>query len=387
MSSHRVFRKASQYSATLLSEQAWRDFSMHQSTMYLQPRILLAFAALATAMTSVVAAQNERTPNNLTAAEVAQVVDRIQAPVVSEKDLMDAMNASRILLRAGRYGEAAKLLTAIAAKKPNDFEVRYAQALATFNAGRVAEAETLVRRAVDLARSAATLSNTDRIQSTADALVLLGVVLAVKGDDAAALRAVQEAARMAPNHFDAQLALGRALFGMGDDSGAAKAFKAAKTLQPTNPQALFFLATALEHSGEIAEALATYRELVALKPDMSEGHLGLGALLMKGNPVNSDEGLKELERALQLNPNLYEGHVAAGRALIAKGRPLDAIAHLQRAAELAPNNPEPHYQLYIAYRRLGRKQEAADEAAIVKRIHESRRGKSVSQSRVEQNNY
>ena len=222
----------------------------------------------------MVAAQDGRAPNNLTPAEVAQVVDRIQAPIVSEKLLLDAMNASGILLRAGRYNEAAEMLTAIAKKKPNDPEVVYAQALAVFNTGRITDAEPLARRAVALARSSTVSQN--RIQRTADALVLLGIVLAVKGDDAAALKAIQEATRIAPGHFDAQLALGRALFGIGDDSGAIKAFRIARSLQSTNSQALFFLATALERAGEIAQALAAYRELIALKPEMFEGHLGLG---------------------------------------------------------------------------------------------------------------
>ena len=344
--------------------------------MYFQHRVLLAFAALAATMTSMVVAQDGGSPNSLSPAEVAQVIDRIRLPMVSEKVLLEAMNASGVLLRAGRYSEAAELLSVIARKKPNDAEVLYAQALAIFNTGRAPEAEPIARRAADILRSDGTLNDDNRVHKTADALVLLGVILAVKSDDAAALKAVQEAARIAPNHFDAQFALGRALFGTGDDSGSIRAFRAAKILQPSNPQALFFLATTLERAGEINEALATYRELITLKPEMFEGHLGVGVLLLKGNPTNADEGLKEIERALEINPNLYEAHVTAGRALIGRGRPLDAVSHLQRAAELAPNNPEPHYQLSLAYRRLGRKQEAADEAAIVKRIHESRRGTS-----------
>jgi Flp pilus assembly protein TadD len=78
---------------------------------------------------------------------------------------------------------------------------------------------------------------------------------------------------------------------------------------------------------------------------------------------------------LEINPNLYEARIAVGRTLIARGQPSEAITHLRRAAELAPGNPEPHYQLSVAYRRLGRDDAAAEEAAIVKRINESRRGK------------
>jgi tetratricopeptide (TPR) repeat protein len=119
--------------------------------------------------------------------------------------------------------------------------------------------------------------------------------------------------------------------------------------------------------------MSSYRKLIAMRADLFEGHLGLGALLLKQGSVGVEEGEKELNRALEINPDLYEARVALGRSLIARGQPSQAITHLQRAAELAPQNPEPHYQLSLAYRRLGRGDAAAQEAAIVKRINESRR--------------
>jgi Flp pilus assembly protein TadD len=50
------------------------------------------------------------------------------------------------------------------------------------------------------------------------------------------------------------------------------------------------------------------------------------------------------------------------------------LAHLKRAVELAPRNPEPLYQLAIAYRRLGMKAEADAATAAVRNLHEARRG-------------
>lgn len=307
-------------------------------------------------------------------AEVAQVIDRLRTSTTQEV-IAEAVVIGAGLVRSGRFNEASQLFTVLAEKRPNDPGILYGLALATFNTGKVTEAEPIIRRAIDVALKDAHAKDADGVQRSADALVLLGVILAVRGDDVAALKAVQQALSLAPNHFDARLALGRALFGTGDNSGAIQAFKAAKVLQPTNAQVLFYLATALERSGDIKAALATYRELIAIKNDSYDGHLGLGVLLLKRGGRDGDEGVKELERALQINPNLYEGRVALGRAMVLRGRWNDALEHLLRAAALAPDNPEPHYQLSIAYRRLGRKEEAAKEAAIVKRIHETRRAK------------
>lgn len=337
-------------------------------------RAAFAFAAVCATTPLLAVAQSDRAISHN---DVVQTIERVRASA-SDEVIADALVIGGELLKTNRFSEGVQLFVALAEKRPNDARVLYGLALATFNTGRVPQAEPLARRAVDVALTEAGANEAERAQRSADALVLLAVILAVRGDDAAALKAVQQAVRLAPAHFDAQLALGRALFGMGDTTGAIRAFQAAKVLQPRNAQVLFFLATALERSGDIKAALAAYRELIAVNQDTSEGHLGLGVLLLKRGGSEADEGLKELERALQINPNLYEARVALGRALNSRGRWSDALEHLLRAAALAPENPEPHYQLSIAYRRLGRKEDAANEATIVKRIHESRRGKRPS---------
>jgi tetratricopeptide (TPR) repeat protein len=315
-------------------------------------------------------------PGGLTTAEVQQSIALVRDSGASAEILSRALSIGQSLLRAGRFAEAVELFSVLAEKRPTDFAVVYGQALATFNVGRAAEAEPLARKAMEIATSARpSESEPQRAVQAADSLVLLAVIVSVRKDDQAALKFLQRAIQIAPRHFDAQLSMGRLLFGMGDDNGAIKFFRAANSLQPANSQAMFFLATALEHRGDMDGALSTYRRLIELRPDLYEGHLGLGALLLKQGEGNVDGGLRELTRALEINPNLYEARIAVGRTLIARGQPSEAITHLRRAAELAPGNPEPHYQLSVAYRRLGRDDAAAEEAAIVKRINESRRGK------------
>lgn len=306
--------------------------------------------------------------------QIAELTDALRASDATEIQSR-ALNTGNLLLQSGRYREAAQLFAALAQRQPQNSIVIYSYALAIFNSGNVGDAEAPAQKAFQLADAS---KDGDRAQRAADALVLLGVISAVRGDEAAALKVLREAVARAPNHFDAQFSLGRLLFGMGDDNGAIKAFRIATTLQPSHPQALFFLASTQERSGDISAALVSYRALIGAHPEMFEGHLGLGALLSKRGGASTEEGLRELTRALQINPDLYEARVALGRALVANGHPQEAITHLEQAAQLAPDNPEPHYQLSLAYRRLGRKEEAAAQAAIVKRIHESRRTPKVA---------
>jgi Flp pilus assembly protein TadD len=99
-------------------------------------------------------------------------------------------------------------------------------------------------------------------------------------------------------------------------------------------------------------------------------------LLLKIDGDRSTDGLSALQKAVTLNANLYEGQITLGRTLLRLNRASEAVEHLQKAADLAPNNPEPHFQLALAYRKLGDRDKAATETEIVKKIHEGRRGVS-----------
>jgi tetratricopeptide (TPR) repeat protein len=304
---------------------------------------------------------------------VRQLVARARGGRLDDASFARASAVGFELVTAARFDEADALFGALVAQRPDDAGSLYGAALAAFNLKRAAEAEPLARRAAEAA-----LARGDAREGAADALVLLAVVLAVRGDDAGALKAARRAAGLAPRNFDAQFTLGRALYGAGDSVGAARAFRVAVALRPGDARALFFLATTLERAGDDAEALTAYKELVRLKPGGAEGHLGLGVLLVKKGGANVEEGIPALARALEIDPDLYEARVTLGRALVARGRAAEAVGHLKRAAALAPDNPEPHYQLSLAYRRLGRGEEAAAESAIVQRIHESRRNVNVN---------
>jgi tetratricopeptide (TPR) repeat protein len=211
-------------------------------------------------------------------------------------------------------------------------------------------------------------------------LVLLAVIQGARGDDTAALKSVERAVVLAPEHFDAQFTFGRASYGVGNSPAAVKAFRNAVKLRPDDARALFFLATALESAGDTDEALATYRDLVRRQPRAAEGHLGLGVLLIKRGGADAEKGIEELRTAVRIDPNRYEAQVTLGRALLTQKLTAESLEHLKRAAELAPSNPEPHYQLALAYRRLGLNDKAVAETAIVKRIHETRRGEGAQNS-------
>ena len=321
--------------------------------------------------------------DNVPATQVAEMVAKVRRSTTSAAVSLEALSVGQRLLVTQRYAEASELFEALLEKSPREPVVLYGAALAAFNLRRAERAESLVRLATEIYLGGIPDNDTGKLVSAkqrlpaADALVLLAVILGARGDDAQALKTVQRAVAIAPEHFDAQFTLGRALYGMGDSVAAVKAFQSALKIRPDHAKALFFLATTLESAGDSDAALAAYRDLAQRQPQATEGHLGLGVLLIKRGGTNVTKGIEELRTAVRIDPNLYEAQVTLGRALLMQKLAGESIQYLLRAAELAPNNPEPHYQLALAYRRLGQTEKALEESAIVKRIHEARRGEGA----------
>jgi tetratricopeptide (TPR) repeat protein len=343
-----------------------------------QPFALAALIALTPVI--VHTQQQQPTGDRLETKQLIALVQEVRANPANAGKMAEARAVGFELLRAGRFAEAVEVFDAIVDGVPIDGLALYGGAVALFNLRRLDEAERVARDAVRVS-IAATAKPTGNLtggeqakDQAAEALTLLGVILAVKGDSAGALSSVTKAAALAPKNFDAQLALGRALFGTGNPAGAANAFRTAVSLRPQDTKARFYLATALETAGEYDNALSQYRELLAINSKSAEGHLGLGVLLVKLGGEKMKEGIEQLSLAIALNGDLYEARITIGRALIQQGRPGEAVEHLRRAVELAPKNPEPYYQLALAYRRLGKTQEASEQEAIIQKLHAERRG-------------
>lgn len=117
-------------------------------------------------------------------------------------------------------------------------------------------------------------------------------------------------------------------------------------------------------------ALEGFLEEVRNTPDHWPALLMLANLqIRQGTP---DEALKNLERALELVPVNYRWicHASIGQAHLTAGRLDQAIPRLEKAARLVQGNAQIHYYLSQAYRRAGRKEDAAREMAEFQRLKE-----------------
>ena len=163
-------------------------------------------------------------------------------------------------------------------------------------------------------------------------------------------------------------------------------------------------AESLETQGKWDEAMAEYRAVLDKNPDVPGIHFRIGRLILSKpkTPSTFTDAKKEFEAELKIDPNnsgaeyvlgeiarqqeqwsdsvahftrateldrgFADAFVGLGTALLGLGKDADAIAPLETAAKLQPQNPASHYQLAIAYRRAGRMNEATQEFKVYKEV-------------------
>lgn len=164
-------------------------------------------------------------------------------------------------------------------------------------------------------------------------------------------------------------------------------FGAAVAKQPNDVQALYRQALAQSYLAEVAvetgdknlartaaeAGIKLAERTVALKPGNAEYHRVLGTLCGQAIPANVLTGLKygrcaqdELNKAIQLDPKAAMNYVSRGAGnyylpAAMGGGPEAAIKDLEKAIELDPRLADAHLWLGIALRKVNRNAEAHKE--------------------------
>jgi tetratricopeptide (TPR) repeat protein/serine/threonine protein kinase len=180
------------------------------------------------------------------------------------------------------------------------------------------------------------------------------------------VRWFQAAVATQPRSGAAHNALGGALRDKGDLDEAIAEFRKAVELGPKNVEGHYNLGNALlKDKGNKAsrdEALVSLRTAVKLAPNSSAAHTSLGFALLEKR--NSDEGIAEFRKALKIDQNNARAHSGIGLWLhLTKGDRGEALTHLRKAVEVAPNFAPARGALGIALARSG-KEEDLDEALV-----------------------
>ncbi len=154
------------------------------------------------------------------------------------------------------------------------------------------------------------------------------------------------------------IAEGYALRGNADD--AVKEFQAALELRPNEPELHDALGEVYLDQHNYPAALSELEKALALDDSRAHTLYLLGRVYVEQK--DNEKAVPILERALRLQPDLPETNSLLGTAYLRLGQTANAIPRLEKAAA-TDHYGNVHYQLYMAYRKLGQAERAQKELA------------------------
>jgi len=173
-----------------------------------------------------------------------------------------------------------------------------------------------------------------------------------------------------PDDADAWYLLGRTKFNESNFAAAASCFQRALTLRPRYVQAEDNLGLARQESNQTDEAKAAFQMAIDWqgdKPGDAQPFLNMGTLLASENDVS--QALPYLERAVQLAPDNPKIHEQLAQVYAAQQNLPKAQGELEAAVALAPSISGLHFKLGQIYRKEGLRERAEKEFQICARLN------------------
>ena len=112
----------------------------------------------------------------------------------------------------------------------------------------------------------------------------------------------------------------------------------------------------LAKQGKLDEALTELETAIKLQPDYWQGHVNAAAVLVDQGKF--DEAMARLKKVLEANPDRAHAYGSVGVVLARRGKVDEAMAHFQHAIKLDPNYTEAHANLGRLLEQQGRLREA-----------------------------
>jgi tetratricopeptide (TPR) repeat protein len=279
---------------------------------------------------------------------------------------------ARLYVDQGREAEALVELRRAAQQGPLERDLGLRLARAELAAGNPALAERQLNSVAERFKSVQALLELARLQSRQkNAPAALGTLkkalaiapsseevlhayaqVALAGHQPVqALQALEPLARLCPSVMQYHYLLGVAMMQAGDMVSAVEALKRAEQLEPNRTLTLIALGLALNAQKLYGEAKPYLVRTLELEPDSVEAVSALS---------ESEEGLGELQsaeahaqRALSRSSGDAIANMVLGMVRMKQERYAEALEALNRAVAAAPSSPKAHYQLSLAYARLG----------------------------------
>ena len=292
------------------------------------------------------------------------------------------------LTRAGLFAEAIPHLRAALGRVSNEYAARFNLSLSLVATGQPKLAIPILTALRDAGHDNVEVNN------------LLAQAYVGDGQNQKAMEALREASKLAPENeklylFVADACMARQEYAVGlqvvdlgldhlpdsaylhyqrgmflallDELDAGKKdFDQARGLAPETDIAFVAAAQKAMFEGEVLGAVRAARE--GVKKGHHEALLRSG--ISPGQP-EFREAQEALEQSAAERPNFAGSQLALGKLALLDNRMDDAIAHLETARELNPNDASVYSNLAAAYRRRGDLQQAQNMLAVLAKLNQA----------------
>jgi predicted O-linked N-acetylglucosamine transferase (SPINDLY family) len=246
------------------------------------------------------------------------------------------------LHRRGELAPAAAAYREILARSPRHFDALHMLGVVEAQRGNAAAAVELIARALAIQPTSALAHNN-----------LAGALRVLRRKEA--LAEYDRAIELKRDYVEALADRGATLLDVDRAGEALASLERALALRAT-PAVLADRSVALERLGRHEDALASSERALSLAPDYLPALRARAMLLRRrGRPA---EALADLERALLIAPQDAQSLVMSARTLLDLSRPDLALAVCERALRLAPAGAEALGVLGMARLELGKTEEA-----------------------------
>jgi tetratricopeptide (TPR) repeat protein len=246
--------------------------------------------------------------------------------------------------RAGNYSEAAVLFAKAEAEFPGTTDALLYQAKSLVHLGKFAGAERALRGYVPLH------------PKSSDALYMLGYVLNRENRPAESLAYYTKAAAITPPMADDFKMVGLDYVLLDDYADAIKWLEKAVAGDSTNKDAWYYLGRAYYTGARLDEARKAFLKVIDLDPHDAKAENNLGLIFESGGqPAAAIEAYRNaIAWQEQVAHPSEQPYVNLGNLMMEQGRVAEALAPLEKAVELAPENAFCHLSLGVYYRKVSR---------------------------------
>ena len=186
------------------------------------------------------------------------------------------------------------------------------------------------------------------------------------GDFKEAIGPLTRYLRIHPGDSEMRSALGLSQFILRDYVDTLITLRSIEANPAMAPQVAYAYAESLVETGQVSDGVDRLKSLESRTPKAAAIHRALGEALAKSDP---ESATRELQTAIQLNPQSAESYGLLGKLQLSEGDTIGAIVSLEMAVRLEAQNSVFHHDLADAYRQVSRTADADREMKLYDKLH------------------